>query len=262
MPDLSVSVITINRNTGDTVRRTIASIHSQTYPCEWVVVDGASNDESIDVLRQSIRAGDRLISEPDRGISDAFNKGLHLATGEAVIFMNAGDEFAAPDALANLVAAWDRTRHSWITGTAMVVRGDGQVIYRRPNRQPADPRVLIRNGCRVFHQATLADRRLLIGIGGFDLTYRLVMDYDLWCRLLQAGHVPQVVDVTVCRYGIGGVSGNAIRRVAEERRARAAHGLANPPWRDCWLAAVARLKAVLRGRVGNWAYRLKERLGW
>lgn len=260
MPDPSISIITINRDAGATVERTILSVLAQDLPFQWVVVDGGSTDASLAALSRAVRPGDAMLSEPDRGISDAFNKGLALASGEAVLFMNAGDEFASPDALRRLAEAWNHKRHRWISGSAEVVDETGMLLYRRDMRQPADPRDLIRNHCRIFHQATLAERRMLLDAGGFDLSYRIGMDYEMWCRLLCAGHIPQVVPVTVCRYRVGGVSGDVRLRHVEHRRARAANGISNPWWFEFWLGLIAWAKGVLRGCVGGWAYRLKERL--
>ena len=262
MPDPRISIITINRNGGATVARTVASVRQQQQMYQWVVIDGASNDGSEALLRAAVQPGDVCISEPDRGIADAFNKGLRLAAGDAVLFMNAGDEFARPDALSQLVAAWDRSRYRWIAGTADVVDEQGRALYRRAVAQPRDPRDLIRTDCRIFHQAALCERHLLLEAGGFDESYRIGMDYDLWCRLLRAGHTPQMVQIAVCRYRVGGVSGNVLRRLTEHRRARAASGMANPWWYELRLSAIARAKHLLRGCVGGWAYRFKEWLRW
>ena len=258
----TISVITINRNTGHDVQRTIASVLGQDIPFEWVVVDGASSDDSITALRAALRPGDRCLSEPDRGISDAFNKGIQLASGDAVIFMNAGDEFASPEALRLLRDAWLVDRHDWITGTAQVIHPDGRILFRRSPRTHGDTWHLVRHGCRVFHQATLARRKLFLEYGGFDESFRIAMDYELWLRWMVRGRHPQVVDVTVCRYRTGGVSGNVRRRFAEDRRARAAYALINPLATDARLWSVAMLKSALGSNMGPWAYRMKERLGW
>jgi len=254
----SISIITINRNTGDAVKGTITSILNQHQSCEWIVVDGGSTDNSIGLLRAALRPGDRIISEPDRGISDAFNKGLALATGEAVLFMNAGDTFAAPTALGELVKRWDQSHHRWITGTAEVLDASGKRLYQRQMQQPKDPFELLRSGCRIFHQATLTNRLMLLEAGGFDLSYRLAMDYDLWCRLMKHGFFPQVEPVLVCRYGGGGVSGDTMRCLAEQRKARARNGISNGWCYEAGLWLVAWVKSMLRRYAGQWAYRLKE----
>ena len=258
----SVSVITVNFNTSKDVHRTIRSVLKQDYPFEWVIVDGGSSDESGENLRNVLRPNDRFVSEPDRGIADAFSKALRMASGEAVIFMNAGDEFADNSALSRLVEAWDRTKYRWVTGTAVVCRADGAELYTRFRGKVSDPWSLVRKGCRVFHQATIAERTLFTDYGDFDPSYRTSMDYDLWLRWMAHGCLPQVVDVVVCRYRVGGVSSDVRQRHREEKRSRLTHGFKLSAWQEWKLSTIAMLKHYLRYIAGPVFYRIKERLRW
>jgi glycosyltransferase involved in cell wall biosynthesis len=205
---------------------------------------------------------DSFISEADNGIGDAFNKGLGLARGDWILFMNAGDVFAGPDALADLAAAWDGQAR-WIAGRAQVVQADGRPVFIRRDPPFADPRDLVVRGNRLFHQAVLAQRSLFVELGGFDAALRIAMDYDLWVRWICAGHAPQLISTEICQFRLGGASGDIARRLHEERTVRARSGLANPPLVEARLALVARLKtwtpAWLRLPL---LYRLKERLRW
>jgi len=258
-----VSIVTINRNTGTTIARTIESILSQRDAAwQWIVVDGASTDESVQLLRQAVRPGDAFVSEPDRGIADAMNKGLERATGDAVIFMNAGDEFAGPDTIAKLLRIWDRTRFRWIVGAGDILREDGIVLFTRSYAStPADPLSLVRTNCRIMHQAVLAERSLFEEHGVFDTSFRIAMDYELWIRWLTRSIIPQMTEHRVCRFWRGGASGSPIKNHNENRRAREKHGIANGPIAENALGLLARLKGVVGGRYGRSLYRLKERLG-
>jgi glycosyltransferase involved in cell wall biosynthesis len=255
---MSLSVITICRNPGRAIERTCAALAEQTQPCEWVVIDGASTDGTPERLRALPRPPDVLVSEPDQGIADAFNKGLARASGEAVLFLNAGDALVGPQALSDLAAAWDRGRHAWITAGAEVRREDGGLLYTR--LPPADPRRLLRPVCRIVHPATLCDTALLRAAGGFDATFRNSMDYELWLRLYARGQLPQISPVVVARFFVGGASSDLRRRLAEDRRARARHGLANGRLAEVRQGLIAGLKSI--APRGGWAYRVKERLGW
>jgi glycosyltransferase involved in cell wall biosynthesis len=258
----TISVITINRNGAAELPRTCASVLSQTQPFQWVVVDGASTDGSVELLRRAIRAEDLLLSEPDRGISEAFNKGLARATGDAVLFLNSGDEFARPSSLADLVAAWDRPRHRWIAGAAEIVAADGTPLFTRGfPRTPADPFALVRTNCQLVHQAVLAERSLFNELGSFDERWRVAMDYDVWIRWLRAGYVPQCVALPVCRFHRGGASGDPLRNHREWQRIRAEHGIGNGVVGEAFLTALAWTKKRVGGRYGRWLYRAKERVG-
>lgn len=260
---MELTVITICLNPGELIARTSASVAAQDHPgLRWVVIDGGSCDGTVERLLAENRKPDVLISEPDRGIADAFNKGLTNATGDAVWFMNAGDEFAGRDSVSALLASWDRSQYRWITGAAEVVGEDGQLLFVRGwDRQPPNPRSLVRWNCSLMHQAVLAERSLFTELGGFDEAFRIAMDYELWLRWIGRGIAPQTSDRVVCRFHRGGASGDPRRNNREDRRARAKHGLGNGMILESGLTALAWTKACIRGRYGRWAYRLKERLG-
>jgi GT2 family glycosyltransferase len=256
-------VVTICRNPGTTIDRTATSIATQTTPLHWIVIDGVSNDGTPDRLRGLPRPPDVLISEPDRGIADAFNKGLALTGERAVLFLNAGDAFADPTVLTDLVGSWDRQHHRWIAGGILVQAADGQPLGVRQPPLGGNPRALVARGNRIPHPAVLADATLLRAVGGFDPTYRYAMDYDLWLRLVAAGHAPQVVARTVATFTLGGVSGDIRGRLREDRQARCRHGLSDGLAAEAWLTlgAWARILAAPMLRQ-PWAYRLNRALGW
>jgi hypothetical protein len=257
-----VSIITINWNSGETVKRTISSILAQTYPSlEWIIIDGGSRDESAELLHRAVRPGDHFISEPDGGIADAMNKGLTRATGEAVLFMNAGDEFASPTALEHLVNAWDHS-FQWIIGAGDILREDGTLLFRRTyTSTPKNPLELVQKNCRIMHQAVLAERRLFTEFGSFNNSFRIAMDYELWIRWLTRGIIPQVVPLPVCRFWRGGTSGNPIKNHRENRRARELHGIGNGLLIEGGLCALAGIKSIIGGRYGKKIYRWKEKMG-
>ena len=101
-----LSVITIVYNNVRDIERTMLSVLNQTYHAiEYIVIDGASTDGTLDIIKQYKNRITKLISEKDKGIYDAMNKGLAIATGDYVIFMNSGDEFYATDTVAKVFAS-------------------------------------------------------------------------------------------------------------------------------------------------------------
>ena len=100
-----VSVITVCRNAATTVERTVRSVLAQSYkPLEYIIVDGGSTDGTLDIIRRNRRKIARIVSEPDRGISDAFNKGIRLSRGAYVHLLNA-DDWMEPDTISRGVEA-------------------------------------------------------------------------------------------------------------------------------------------------------------
>lgn len=255
---MKISVITIGFNPGSALRRTIQSVVNQTYrDIQWIVVDGGSTDGSIEMYRQVVRKISRLISEPDSGIADAMNKGLAMATGDAVIYLNAGDAFATEDAIEAIVRTWDAASYQWATGDTLFCSENGKHLFTRQER-PAKPEALVDKGCRIQHASTIVLRKTLIEERGFDTRFRIAMDYELWLRLISRGVYPQLLGFPVAKFYLGGTSSQLITRNAEDRRARRSHGIGSPLL-EAELAVIACVKWLLLPlRRFRTAYLVKE----
>jgi glycosyltransferase involved in cell wall biosynthesis len=160
----AVSVITVCRNDRERLLRTRASLESQTPAAhEWIIVDGASTDGTAEILRELDPEECRWISEPDTGIYDAMNKGLAMATGHRVWFMNAGDVFHDEQSLAAVAAADPATEICY--GEAVVEDAAGKELGKRSEVTPhALPDPLTKGGFRmgmvVSHQAFIPRREI------------------------------------------------------------------------------------------------------
>ena len=107
--DIRITVVTVAFNAREALETTIRSVAGQDYPnLEYIVIDGGSADGSLEVIERHAADITRWVSEPDRGIYDAMNKGVAMATGDYCIFMNAGDTFVAPDTVNTVVAGMER----------------------------------------------------------------------------------------------------------------------------------------------------------
>ena len=128
-----VTIITIARNAEAHIKRTVESVLSQTHPSiEYLVIDGASTDRTCEIVSGYQDRITKFISEPDAGISDAWNKGLRMANGEIIGLLNAGDEYA-PDAAAKAVAALSRGL-DLVYGDTDLVADDGAVLRHNRGR--------------------------------------------------------------------------------------------------------------------------------
>lgn len=201
------TVVTATLDRAATIGATLASVAAQTrQDLEHVVVDGGSTDGTIErVLAARHRV--RLVSGRDHGIYDAFNRGLALARGEWVAFLNADDAWAHPRVVEEALAA-AAPGVDVVHGDLDVVDAAGVVVrtLRFVPGPPPDPYASMATGLAVFHPATFARRELLLDLGGFDARLRIAGDYDLFARAWRGGarfaHVPSVWT----RMGAGGVS--------------------------------------------------------
>lgn len=174
------SIVTVCYNASQTIERTMNSVLGQTYAdFEYVIVDGASKDNTLDLIAAHVDERIVLISEPDRGIYDAMNKGLKRATGTYVWFMNAGDTFYSSTVLQELAEQWgDDVQPDILYGETAITDLSGKIVAMRRLKAPE---VLtwksFRNGMLVCHQSFVAKRML----GEYyDLRYRFSSDVD-WC---------------------------------------------------------------------------------
>ena len=195
--DLLVSIVTPVRNGVRFLPETLASVRAQDYPrIEHIVVDGASTDGTLELLRQAERV--RWISEPDRGLYDAINKGFRMATGDVVTYQNSDDRYAGPSAVTTALAAFREHPE------ADIVYGDYRLIdetgapgeTRRVTARPFSRRRLERTSFVPPHAAFV--RRRVLGDGPvLDASLRFCGDWDWFLGLAQAGAsflpVPEVL---------------------------------------------------------------------
>ncbi len=247
-----VSVVTVVRNAVSTIEPTIQSVLSQDYPAiEYIVIDGLSTDGTLAVIEKYRDRIAAFRSERDAGIYDAMNKGASLATGEWIIFMNAGDAFHGSAALSRL--------RPQLQGDADVVCGATEQVLvdaietRRFHMAPGSPANLWRH-MPTSHQAILV-RRDLQQQYGFDTSYRWCADHDLLARLHRDGKTFACIDEPVCFFDCAGGQARDARVYIRERW-RLSRGLASLPrrliqyggeWLHCtvWGRVVTSLKAVL-----------------
>lgn len=209
-----ISVITVCRNSAATIARTFESVLSQSYlPIEYIVIDGVSSDGTLDLIKayeEKFRSRGiqfRWLSESDRGIYDAMNKGITQATGEIIGILNS-DDYYEPDSTAVIAGA--NTAHpeaGIFYGFLRVLMGAGQELqcfrYRYENYL-----LNLRSG--VFtgtqHPACFVRRRVYQQIGGFDTQFSVAADYDFLVRALKQEVCFQPVDKVLSNFTLGGAS--------------------------------------------------------
>lgn len=196
-------------NAIETLPETLASIRAQNYPeLEHVVVDAVSTDGTLELLRAEEAAGRiKLISEPDNGLSDAFNKGVRVATGELVGWLNA-DDLYEPGALWSVARAYAANPGAeWLTGRCRIIGADGRetrkvvTAYKNFLLRRFSLGLYLTNNF-VSSPATFVRRSVLGELGALDERFEYSADYDLWLRLARRSK-PVYVDADVARFRMG-----------------------------------------------------------
>lgn len=186
MPPL-VSIITPSFNQANFLEETIHSVLSQDYPhLEYIIVDGGSTDGSLEIIQ---RYADRLawwVSEPDRGQTDAINKGFDNARGEVFAWLNSDDTYL-PGAIAQAVACLQaHPEAALVYGDANLVDEQGGILGAFPARQ-TNLRRMLRGSVHIPQQASFFRGNLWQKVGPLDPNFYFAMDYDLWLRLARYG---------------------------------------------------------------------------
>ncbi|MEG2855047.1 glycosyltransferase family 2 protein [Bacteroides sp.] len=196
----TLSIITVTYNAEQVLETTLQSVISQTYHhIEYILIDGASKDRTLAIAEKYRDRIQLLISEPDGGLYDAMNKGIALATGEYVCFLNAGDSFHQDDTLQQMMQSIKgRELPDVLYGETALVDGKGHFLRMR---RLSAPEVLtwksFRQGMLVCHQAFIARRTLM---QPYNLNYRYSADFD-WCiRILKKAKTIHNTHLTLIDY--------------------------------------------------------------
>lgn len=239
-----ISVIIAVYNGAKTIQQCIDSVVQQSYPnIELIIVDGGSKDTTVDLLRANHRQISYWVSEPDRGIYNAWNKGLAQAKGEWICFLGADDFFWNLEVLETLakqlvlIPLYIRVAY----GQIMLLTADGVNIHAVG--EPWDKaKKHFKHKMSIPHQGVMHRRNLFELRGKFDESYQIVGDYELLLRELKTGDAAFISDIIVTGMRQGGISSNpqqSLTILREVRRAQITHGQ-NFPSR-IWLMAAVRV---------------------
>ncbi|TAK44286.1 MAG: glycosyltransferase [Saprospiraceae bacterium] len=187
---MKISVVTVSYNSAKTIGETIDCVRNQTYKdVEYIVVDGASKDNTLDIVNQHNGTVSRLISEPDYGIYDAMNKGIRAATGDIIGFLNADDSYASPKVLEKVAQAFKEHDVDSIYGDLCFVSEEDPSKVIRFWRAGECTKKNFLNGWMPPHPTFFVKRSILEKFGVFDPTFRFAGDYELILRLLYKHHI-------------------------------------------------------------------------
>lgn len=219
------SIVTVCKNAGAVLGGTMESLRQQSWQDhEYIIVDGASDDTTADVVRSYSDLVNTFVSEPDAGIYDAMNKGIRLARGEWIYFLNADDFFADDDVLSRVASV---LQHA---SDVSLVYGD--VLMRSPGSERLFRFNWLNSWNLRFehlcHQVVFARKALFGQIGNFDTRYKINADYDWLLKAFRSGIKTQYLGFTIASYDMTGMSSGNGELKMSERRAICARYLPPP----------------------------------
>ncbi len=231
MNNSKISIITASFQSESTIRDTLESVNMQTYPSiDHVIIDGASTDKTIDIVKECGQRVVKVISEPDEGIFDAYNKGLAISEGEIIGILNSDDFYATPKVVEHVMEAFkDPTVDAVYADLVYVDKDDTSKIVRhwksRPYRQGDFIKGFVPAHPTLFLRRSVYDRT-----GGFDSGFRYAGDYEF---MLRAFHTKEVKSVylpeIVVKMRTGGATGGALPFIKKQNleilNALDAHGI-------------------------------------
>lgn len=197
-----ISIVTITYNSENTLEETIKSMVAQNYDnLEYIIVDGGSTDSTLDIIKKYEGVVTKFVSEKDEGISDAFNKGIKMATGDIVGIINS-DDMLFDGALDKLNECYDADTDVYY-GNALIIKENGEKSHIL--NSCADLSGMPYGFC-IVHPATFVAKRAYDKYGLFDKNLRCCMDYDLLLRFYKEGASFKYIDETLSVYRMGGTN--------------------------------------------------------
>jgi glycosyltransferase involved in cell wall biosynthesis len=212
---LKISVITAVYNRADSITQAVQSVQAQSWPnVEHVVIDGASTDGTLQALQACMNAQTVWVSEPDKGIYDALNKGLARATGDVLGFMHSDDFYADNDVLQSVAAAFANPAVDAVYGDLdYVAKADTARVIRRW-RSGEYSAAKLAHGWMPPHPTLYVRRSVFERWGGFDTSFKIAADYDAILRYFGQGKIaPAYIPRVLVKMRLGGESNRSLARI-------------------------------------------------
>lgn len=213
---MKISIITATYNSESTIEKTLASVANQTHSdIEHIIVDGASKDKTIDVIRK-YKHVDKVVSEADNGIYDALNKGIRIATGDIIGLLHADDFYPDINIVEKINSIFENKKCDALYGDLDYVSLiDTNKIIRHWSAGKFE-KIKLRKGWMPPHPTFYVKKDLYKKFGNFNIAYKIAADYDLMLRFLsqdiEVKYLPEVI-VKMC---VGGVSNRGIKNILKK----------------------------------------------
>lgn len=207
---MKVSIITVAWNSNKTIKDTIESVISQTYSdIEYIIIDGGSSDGTIETVRNYGDKITQFISEPDKGIYDAMNKGIELATGDIIGILNSDDHFCHDKVISQVVEKF-RASHAGVILTDVCLISPVGSISRNYKVENFSKKMLS-FGFAPPHPGAFIAKSVYSKVGLYDTSFKISADFDLFLRILLASEKVAILSMTSVNMLEGGLSTSGIK---------------------------------------------------
>ena len=217
---MKISIVTVCFNSAAHIADALKSVDMQTWQDrEHVVVDGASRDETMQIVEAHAQPWRRAVSEPDRGIYDAMNKGIGLTTGEIVGFINSDDFYASPHVLAKVAIVFEDPDVQGCWGDLCYVRQDQPMQIVRYWRSSDFRAGLFARGWCPPHPTLFLRRPVFEQFGRFDLAYPIAADMELMARLIEVHRIrTRYIPEVLVHMRMGGTTNRSLGNIWQQNR--------------------------------------------
>lgn len=200
MKKLKISVVTVSYNCEDVIEDTIQSVTSQTYTnIEYIIIDGKSKDSTLDIVNRYKNQIDIIVSEPDKGIYDAMNKAINMASGDYIIFMNAGDIFYNNRIIEKVFSDKEIGKADIIYGSVAFDKKGKEIELKPLNLNE------FWKGSRFCHQSAFISLNLHKEFL-YDLKYKIAADFNFFNKMYNSGKDFHFIDFPFSKISMGGIS--------------------------------------------------------
>ena len=212
---MKISVVTVVYNNAATIKDCINSVLAQDYPdVEYIIIDGGSTDGTVEIVKGYEDKIDKFISEKDKGLYDAMNKGIKIATGDVVGTLNSDDFFYDSHVLTNIANAFTDEDTDAVIGDIVFIKDDAeQKVLRKYSSAKWLPRRFAW-GYMPAHPSFFAKKSLFDGLGYYKTDYRIASDYELLIRFLFVNRINwKYLPLTTTKMRLGGASTQGIKSI-------------------------------------------------
>ena len=203
---MKITIITVCYNAQELIEKTINSVTMQTYKnTEYIIIDGASSDSTINILEKQKQNIDILVSEPDTGIYNAMNKAIKLSKGDFLIFLNAGDTFYSENTLESVIPYLKKSKAKLFFGDINVMEANGKSWVKSFANTD---KITLASNC-LCHQAVFYNKKLFEKFEGYDENYKISADHDFNLKaIIKHKYKAKYIPVIISNFQMGGFSTN------------------------------------------------------